>query len=134
MVLGVAVLFVVIDVALRHGLQPVLESLVGTGTAPADLVRVAGSGALTANVVNNLPAYIALESVSSDAPAAALGAARRSQRRTTGDAVGVPRHAAVGAALPRGRPEGEALDLARQGLVCALAAAGLSVAALALAG
>jgi arsenical pump membrane protein len=69
MVLAVAALFVVIDAALQLGLQPVLASLAGEGTSPADLTRVAGAGALAANAVNNLPAYIALESVTSDAPA-----------------------------------------------------------------
>lgn len=67
MALAVAALFVAIDFALSHGLQPVLAGLAGTGTGPGDLARVAGSGALAANAVNNLPAYIALESVASDA-------------------------------------------------------------------
>lgn len=68
MALAVAAVFVAIDVSLRHGLQPVLASWAGSGISPADLARVAGTGALAANVVNNLPAYIALESVTADAP------------------------------------------------------------------
>ena len=69
MAMAVAALFVVIDAALQLGLQPALASLAGDGTSAGDLARVAGVGALAANGVNNLPAYIALESVTSDAPA-----------------------------------------------------------------
>ena len=63
MALGVAVLFVAVDLALRHGLQPALSTLAGEGTSAASLAQVAATGALAANVVNNLPAYAALESV-----------------------------------------------------------------------
>ena len=68
MALEVAVLFVVIDGALQLGLEPALASLAGDGTSGADLAQVAGAGAVAANAVNNLPAYIALEAVTSDAP------------------------------------------------------------------
>lgn len=68
MALAVAVLFVVIDGALQLGLEPALASLAGDGTSGADLAQVAGAGAVAANAVNNLPAYIALESVTADAP------------------------------------------------------------------
>ena len=68
MVIGVTVLLVVVDVALNHGLRDLLASLVGTGTGAGALFRVGGVGLLSANLVNNLPAYLALESVSSDAP------------------------------------------------------------------
>lgn len=63
MALGLAVLFVVVDLSLRHGLQARLEALTGSGAEPADLARLAGVGAVAANVANNLPAYLALESV-----------------------------------------------------------------------
>ena len=68
MVLGVSVLFVVVDIALTHGLREVLASLVGSGTDAGALFRLGAVGAVSANVVNNLPAYLALEAVSSDAP------------------------------------------------------------------
>jgi len=68
MVLGVSVLFIVVDIALNHGLREVLASLVGSGTDAGALFRLGTVGAVSANVVNNLPAYLALEAVSSDAP------------------------------------------------------------------
>ena len=68
MVLGVSVLFVVVDIALNHGLREVLASLVGSGTDAGALFRLGAIGAVSANVVNNLPAYLALEAVSADAP------------------------------------------------------------------
>jgi arsenical pump membrane protein len=130
MALGVAVLFVVIDVALRHGLQPVLASLAGTGTAPADLFRVAGSGAVAANVANNLPAYIALESVTADAP-------QRLMALLVGVNVAplVTPWASLATLLwaQRCRARGLSVSpwrLAGQGAVCALVAGGLAVAAL----
>lgn len=67
MVLGVSVLFVVVDLAMRHGLEPVLASLAGDGASTGDLFRVGAVGATGANLVNNLPAYLALEPVTSDA-------------------------------------------------------------------
>ena len=67
-VAGVCVLFVVVDVALRHGLQDLLASAVGRGTAPAALARVTGVAAASANGVDNLPAYLALESVTDTEP------------------------------------------------------------------
>ena len=123
-------LFVVIDLALRHGLQPLLASLTGTGTAPSDLVRVAASGALVANVANNLPAYIALESVTADAP-------QRLLALLIGVNVAplVTPWASLATLLwaQRCRARGLAVSpwtLAAQGLACALVAGGLSVAAL----
>ncbi len=44
-------------------------SLVGTGHGPGRPARVAAAGAVGANVVNNLPAYLALEPVAAGAPA-----------------------------------------------------------------
>jgi arsenical pump membrane protein len=67
-VVGVCVLFVVIDVAGRHGLTDLLRGWAGTGTGGTDLLRVAGVGAGSANVVNNLPAYLALEPVADADP------------------------------------------------------------------
>jgi arsenical pump membrane protein len=67
-VVGVCVLFVVIDVAGRHGLTDLLRDWAGTGAGGADLLRVAGVGAGSANLVNNLPAYLALEPVADTDP------------------------------------------------------------------
>ncbi len=67
-VLGVAVLFVLVDLAGRHGLTGVLRGWAGSGTDAGDLFRVGGLGALSANGVNNLPAYLALEPVASADP------------------------------------------------------------------
>ena len=68
-VLAICVLFVVIDAALQLGLETVLRSVVGHGTRMSDLLRVSSIGALTANGVNNLPAYLALEPTAADTPA-----------------------------------------------------------------
>jgi arsenical pump membrane protein len=68
-VVGVCVLFVVIDVALGLGLEAWLRTLVGHGASAPDLLRVSGLGALAANGVDNLPAYLALEPTVADAPA-----------------------------------------------------------------
>ena len=67
-VLGVSALFVVVDLALGHGLRQLLAGWVGTGTGTSDLLRVSAVGAGTANMVNNLPAYLALESVTDNDP------------------------------------------------------------------
>ena len=61
MVLAITALFVVVDVAMRHGLETVLAGLVGP--ADASPWRVGLVGAAGANLVNNLPAYLALEPV-----------------------------------------------------------------------
>ncbi|GAB3048312.1 ArsB/NhaD family transporter [Intrasporangium mesophilum] len=67
-VLGMCVLFVVVDVALRHGLEPLVRALVGHGTSAPDLLRVSTVGTVSANALNNLPAYLALEPAVTDAP------------------------------------------------------------------
>lgn len=68
MVLTLAGVFVAIQVALEAGLEGVLHGIAGAGTAPADLLRLAGTGALGSNVVNNLPAYLALEPAATGDP------------------------------------------------------------------
>lgn len=67
-VVALSVLFLGIDAALRFGLEDVLRSAVGSGTGPGDLLRVSGVAAASANAVNNLPAYLALEPTVSDNP------------------------------------------------------------------
>ena len=59
---------VLVDLALAHGLDELLASWVGSGTGTLDLMRVSAVGAGPANVVDNLPAYLALESVTDDGP------------------------------------------------------------------
>jgi len=67
-VLGIIALFVAVDLALAYGLRELLASWVGSGTGTLDLLRVSAVGAGAANVVDNLPAYLALESVTDDGP------------------------------------------------------------------
>jgi arsenical pump membrane protein len=67
-VIAVSALFVVVDLALGHGLRSLLADWAGTGTTTPDLLRVAAVGAGTANAVDNLPAYLALESVADSGP------------------------------------------------------------------
>jgi Na+/H+ antiporter NhaD/arsenite permease-like protein len=56
-------LFVVVEAAHSLGLGALLSTVSGRGTGPLDLLQLAASGALGANAVNNLPAYLALEPV-----------------------------------------------------------------------
>lgn len=130
MALAVAALFVVIDAALQLGLEPALAALAGDGTTSGDLARVAGVGALAANAVNNLPAYIALESVTSDVPA-------RLMALLIGVNVAplVTPWASLATLLWAQRCRARGLhisvkSLAAQGLLCAVVSAGLALAAL----
>lgn len=59
-------LFIVVEAAHSLGLGAVLAAVSGTGGTPLDLLRLSTSGALGANLVNNLPAYLALEPVAGD--------------------------------------------------------------------
>jgi Na+/H+ antiporter NhaD/arsenite permease-like protein len=61
LVLLAAGLFVVIETVNDRGLAPVLASIAGTGESPLALLRMSGVGVGSANLVNNLPAYLALE-------------------------------------------------------------------------
>jgi arsenical pump membrane protein len=132
MALAVAALFVVIDAALQLGLEPVLASLAGDGRSPADLAQVAGAGALAANAVNNLPAYIALESVTADAPqrlmALLIGvnvAPLVTPWASLATLLWAQRCRARGVRVP-------GWTLAVQGLLCAVVAGGLALGALVL--
>lgn len=60
-------LFLVVAAAQALGLARLLGDVVGTGDSFPDLLRLAGGAALSANVVNNLPAYLALEPVGGSA-------------------------------------------------------------------
>ena len=52
--------------AQADGLLDWLGPAVGTGTRPLDLLRLSGTSALAANVVNNLPAYLVVEPSAAD--------------------------------------------------------------------
>lgn len=61
-----AALFVIVETAHANGILGFLDALAVDGHAPADLLRLAGAGALAANGVNNLPAYLILEPSAGD--------------------------------------------------------------------
>ncbi|MFN8169662.1 MAG: ArsB/NhaD family transporter [Candidatus Nanopelagicales bacterium] len=61
LVLLVVGLFLVVSAAHEHGLDEALVRLTGTGDSFASLLQLGGVATVGANVVNNLPAYAALE-------------------------------------------------------------------------
>lgn len=63
LVLMVAGLFVVVGALQAHGLADLLVRVGGQGSSYADLLRLAGSSAVTSNLINNLPAYAAFAPV-----------------------------------------------------------------------
>jgi arsenical pump membrane protein len=56
-------LFLVVEAAHSLGLAVALGAVSGEGEGPLELLRLAGTGLVGANLVNNLPAYLALEPV-----------------------------------------------------------------------
>ncbi|MER7167085.1 SLC13 family permease [Micromonospora sp. NPDC000207] len=56
-------LFLVVQTLGRHGLNDLAGALVGAGDGAVGVLRAGGTGALLANAVNNLPAYLAGEAV-----------------------------------------------------------------------
>ncbi|MEU8154435.1 SLC13 family permease [Micromonospora sp. NPDC048986] len=56
-------LFLVVQTLGRHGLDDLVDTLVGADGGALGALRAGGTGALLANAVNNLPAYLAGESV-----------------------------------------------------------------------
>lgn len=56
-------LFMVVQALQTHGLGAELAQVAGTGDGFLALLQLAGVGALGANAVNNLPAYLAMESL-----------------------------------------------------------------------
>jgi arsenical pump membrane protein len=56
----VAGLFVAVETWHAHGLGDLLAAVAGDGTDGGDLARLAATGVLAANAVNNLPAFLAL--------------------------------------------------------------------------
>ncbi|PZQ90669.1 MAG: arsenic transporter [Leifsonia xyli] len=61
-------LFLVVEAGHALGLGVLLGTVTGTGDDPLALLRMAASGFVGANAVNNLPAYLALEPLA-DSPA-----------------------------------------------------------------
>lgn len=61
LVVGVSVLFVAVQYAHDHGLGTLLTAAAGQGEGWLALLRLTGLGALGANVIDNLPSYLALE-------------------------------------------------------------------------
>ncbi|MET8361386.1 SLC13 family permease [Micromonospora sp. NPDC005171] len=63
LLLFVTGLFLVVQTLGRHGLDDLVGTLLGTDGGALGALRAGGTGALLANAVNNLPAYLAGESV-----------------------------------------------------------------------
>ncbi len=61
LVLFASGLFLVVEAVHALGSAVVLDAIAGRGTDPLALLRMAGTGLVSANVVDNLPAYLALE-------------------------------------------------------------------------
>jgi arsenical pump membrane protein len=61
-------LFLVVGFGQQHGLSRLLGDLAGHQDSFGGLLRTAASGAVGSNLVNNLPAYIALEPVAAASP------------------------------------------------------------------
>jgi arsenical pump membrane protein len=68
LVLLVVGLFLVIAAGQAHGLGDLLASVTGDGSSLGALLRMSGVASVGANVVNNLPAYAALEPTAGDVP------------------------------------------------------------------
>jgi arsenical pump membrane protein len=68
LVSGICVLFVVVQYAHDHGLGALLGAAAGTGESWPALLRLTGLAALAANVVDNLPGYLALEPAAEGSP------------------------------------------------------------------
>ncbi|QVT82007.1 Arsenical pump membrane protein [Nocardioides aquaticus] len=66
LVLTVTGLFLVVAAADEHGLGRVTAAVAGEGGGFTDLLRLAATSAGAANLVNNLPAYLALEPAAGD--------------------------------------------------------------------
>lgn len=60
MLIAVAGLFVLVQAAQTHGLHTVLTGFAGSGDSGGALARFAAAGATTGNVIDNLPAFLAL--------------------------------------------------------------------------
>ncbi len=61
-------LFLLVQTALHAGLDELLTRTAGSGTSLSDLLQLAFTAAGAANLVNNLPAYLALEPAAEASP------------------------------------------------------------------
>ena len=61
-------MFLIVGFLEQHGLSNWLSSIAGTGTSFIDLLRMSATAGVSSNLVNNLPAYIALEPVAANDP------------------------------------------------------------------
>ena len=61
-------LFLAMEALQNLGLPVLLTALAGAGNAPSDLFRLAGTSMVGSNLINNLPAYLALEPVATSTP------------------------------------------------------------------
>jgi len=61
-------LFLVVGFLQQHGLSRVLADLAGSGAGFGSMLRMSVAGGVGSNLVNNLPAYVALEPVASGSP------------------------------------------------------------------
>ncbi len=68
LVLLVVGLFLVVQTLQVHGLPDQLSRVAGAGETWPDHLRLTATGAVSANVVDNLPAYLALEPVADGSP------------------------------------------------------------------
>jgi arsenical pump membrane protein len=68
LVLLVVGLFMVVQTLQVHGLSDLLSRVAGSGESWPDHLRLTATGAVSANVVDNLPAYLALEPVADGSP------------------------------------------------------------------
>ena len=68
LILGVAVLFVLVQVLHDHGLTPLLDAAAGHGERFLDLLQLTAVAAVGANGINNLPAYLAMEPLAAGSP------------------------------------------------------------------
>jgi arsenical pump membrane protein len=68
LVLLVVGLFLVVAAGQAHGLGDLLASVTGESSSLGSLLRMSGVATVGANVVNNLPAYAALEPTAGDVP------------------------------------------------------------------
>ena len=66
-VLAVSGLFVLVEALQQHGLNTALARATGNGEGLGDLLRLTGVAAGSANLVNNLPAFLALEPTAASA-------------------------------------------------------------------
>lgn len=68
LVVFAAGLFLAVGALEAWGSASIVSAVAGSGDGLLELLRLAGTGALGANAINNLPAYLALETAASSSP------------------------------------------------------------------